>query len=81
MGCCPVLQLGKGRGLHFMEGWERGAIPPPSHSAAARPLTGWDSHCLGMLRHVSAMRAPRVSLPMKKGSVYIRAEMTTPGRI
>lgn len=30
MGCCPVLQLGKGRGLHFMEGWERGAIPPPA---------------------------------------------------
>lgn len=80
MGCCPVLQLGKGRGLHFMEGWERGAIPP-SRSAAARPLTGWDSHCLGMLCCVSAMRAPRVSLSMKKGSVYIRAEMTTAGRI
>ena len=24
---CPVPQLSEGRDLHFMEGWERGAIP------------------------------------------------------
>lgn len=76
---CPA--AGQGQGPPFYGGLGKGCYPPPSHSAAARPLTGWDSHCLGMLRHVSAMRAPRVSLPMKKGSVYIRAEMTTPGRI
>lgn len=28
------------------EGWEKDEIPT---SGAARPLTGWDSHCLGVL--------------------------------